>query len=116
MVMLIISIILLLVSALTIVAIPFVKHQQSLLSKPYLIISSSIVLTSIVLYFNFGQASALKTWLSYGKNHYELAVKVEELGGIDGLIARLKKKLEGHPNDKKGLEMLRKLTAIKKNT
>lgn len=113
---LLLSLTLLLMLALAMLALPFLKTKHSLLSKPFVLISASIVLTSMTLYLSFGDSKALLQWLAYGKQHYELAVQVEELGGIDGIIARLKKKLENRPNDQKGQEILHKLLAAKKNT
>ncbi len=88
--------ILFIIIALSLLTLPFIKHRQSLMSKPYIIISHFIIITSIMLYLCFGQSKELFDWLSHGKNHYELAVKFEELGGIDRLIALVKQKLESN--------------------
>lgn len=106
---------LLLLSALTLIAIPFVKNRVSILSTRFLAISAFIILFSFTLYLTLGQTKELQQWFSYGKNHYQLSIEVDRLGGIDGIIARLLKKLEANPNDAKGWFILGKLYFAKQD-
>lgn len=115
--LLIIYMILFIIIALMMLSLPFIRNGHSLLSKPFIIISNFIIIIPIILYLSFGQLNALSGWLSYGKKqHYELAVKVQELGGIEGLIVLLKQRLKEHPGDKKASELLHKLMAMKNNS
>lgn len=109
MLLFILSFMLLLIITASIIALPFVRAKHSLVSKPFLLLLSAFLTTPVILYVNFTNPKELLQWLTYGKQHYELALQVQALGGIDGLITRLKKKLEEHPNDQKGLEILRRL-------
>ena len=72
-----------------------------------------ISLFSSALYFLFSNQSALSSWLTEGKQHYYLLTQVEELGGIDGMIKRVNKKLEINPNDSEGWIILGKLYLAK---
>lgn len=104
----------LLLSALSLLAIPFIKNQ-ALISRDFFVISLFTILFSFTLYQFFGQSKALSDWFAHGKNHYKLMVEVERLGGIDGIISRLQNKLAANPNDAKGWLILGKLYYAKQN-
>lgn len=108
MLLLYILIVTLLLSALSILAIPFFKNKK-LISKEFVLLSMSVIIFSSILYYSLGQSKALSGWFLQGKNHYLLMTEVERLGGIDGIILRLQKKLEEDPSDPKGWNILGKL-------
>ena len=68
---------------------------------------------TFILYFSFGEPKALLNWYTHGKSHYQLMTEVDRLGGFDGIIARLKTKLENNPSDAKGWMILGKLYQAK---
>lgn len=100
---------LLLLSALGVLAIPFIRSTHSVLSKDFIAISIITILFSVVLYQSFGQTSAVRLWFTEGKNHYNLMIELQQLGGIEGIITRLQDKLSANPNDAKGWFILGKL-------
>lgn len=104
-----ILLILFVISALSLTAVPFFKNNISILSKPYLSIASIALAFSLCVYFSFGQSKELEHWLTAGQKHYQLAVEVNRLGGIDGIIEKLKQKLATNPTDAKGWVILGKL-------
>ncbi len=105
---------LLCMSALGLLAIPFMRNQ-ALLSKDFFIIGLIATVFSFSIYHYFGQSAAVSTWFAQGKNHYKLMTEVDRLGGIDGIITRLKNKLEANPNDAQGWLILGKLYYAKQD-
>ncbi len=73
-----------------------------------------LILISLGTYNYFIKTEGLAYWLKGGEEHYQLMVKFNELGGIDGIIQQVKKKLALNPNDKQGQEILLKLYKMKK--
>lgn len=76
---------------------------------PFCIIVFSFISIAISSYWFANDKSTLNAWLSGGKQHYQLLLKVDELGGIDAIITRMEKTLAAHPNDAKGWFILGKL-------
>jgi cytochrome c-type biogenesis protein CcmH/NrfG len=105
-------IVFLLTAALSITAIPFIQNR-SLLSKNFLAVMIFMILFPLSLYFFCGDKAALKHWLTQGEQHYQLQTQVETLGGIDGIISRVKEKIKADPNDPKGWFILSKLYSMK---
>ncbi|MCC2666542.1 MAG: hypothetical protein K0R24_1937 [Gammaproteobacteria bacterium] len=68
---------------------------------------------SFSIYVFFNNTIALAQWINHGQQHYELLVKYNQLGGIDGMIAKIKQKLAQNPSDKQGQIILKKLYHIK---
>lgn len=97
-----------LLSALTVVAMPFAM-QHKLLSGSFFSLVTSMTALSLGLYHFSGDHQALQQWFAHGKQHYQLMEKFDQLGGIEGVIARIKKKLQENPNDREGWLILGKL-------
>jgi len=96
-----------LVLALGLLALPFFK-RKILLTKFFLLSLFFIVFTSGVFLFT-GNTHGLSLWLNDGKKHYELLSQVKDLGGIEGLINQIKRKVIENPNDAQGWFILGKL-------
>jgi hypothetical protein len=87
------------------VSSPF-NYQNSLVFFAMTIFSFSI-------YLFFTHTIALTEWINHGQQHYELLVEYNQLGGIDGMIAKIKQKLSQNPGDEQGQIILKKLYHIK---
>lgn len=107
---------LLLLSAFILIAVPFIKTESSILSLPFFSILFFMTIFSLGTYLSLGQTNELRHWFSYGKNHYQLAIEVDRLGGLDGLIAQLEQKLRLHPDEAKGWFILGKLYFSKQDS
>ena len=94
----------LLVCAISILVIPTLK----LSSKPYLPVFF-VISFSVFMYFLSGRAPSLQQWVTQGKQHYNVQVQVQNLGGINGIIEKIKLRLQDNPNDTKGWLILAKL-------
>jgi cytochrome c-type biogenesis protein CcmH len=75
-----------------------------------------IALTSLGLYSISGNKYDLDAWLTQGKNHYALMQQMQDLGGIDGMIAKVKDRLAENPDDAQGWMILGKLYQVKQDT
>jgi len=106
--------ILMLVSALSLLAVPFIANK-SLLSRGFIIIAILTTLFSLTVYRIFGNHQALEEWFSAGEQHYQLLVTLDQLGGVNGVITRIKKKLENNPDDAEGWFILGKLYLANQN-
>ncbi len=67
------------------------------------------------LYFAISQPAAVNQWLEKGREHYALLVEYQALGGIDGMISRIKEKLDKNPDDAEGWIVLGKLYLAQHN-
>lgn len=105
-----ISLSVILAFAIGLLAIPYIQAKKSLLSKSFLILGLVILLFSFTLYSFFGAPSALKQWLTVGKQHYQIMLEYNQLGGIEGIISRIKAKLKANPRDAQGWFILGKLS------
>ncbi len=97
---------------LLLVAISFIMfstNKQTLKKLDFIFITLFISLFTVILYFYSGDKTALKLWLTQDKNHYELQSTINKLGGIDGIIASIQKKLMNNPNEIQGWLILGKL-------
>jgi cytochrome c-type biogenesis protein CcmH len=103
---------LMLLFSIAIIAIPFIKNQL-LFSKKFILVVAMVTIFAGLLYQLSGNKPALYQWFTQGKKHYELQTQVEALGGIDGMIDRIQKKLEKNPQDAQGWFILGKLYTIK---
>lgn len=97
-----------LIIAIAIIAIPFIR-SKIFISKRFFSIAALISSVSLVLYYSLSDQSALTQWLTQGKQHYQLLMKVDELGGIDAIINRIQQRLATNPNDARGWFILGKL-------
>ncbi len=98
--------------ALSVLVIPFRGENKILLSKNFLSMTLLYVLLAFGLYQILGQPREVQTWLTEGKEHYHLQEMVAELGGIEGMIAKIKMKLQQHPEDAQGWIILGKLYSV----
>jgi len=94
-----------LISALALIAIPFFRLR---IAYYFLALVMSLIATSLYQWSS-PPAAALKFWLDYGQQHAKLMEKISDLGGMDGIIARIKKKLKVNPNDVAGWIILGKI-------
>jgi cytochrome c-type biogenesis protein CcmH/NrfG len=106
--------ILMLMIALSLLAVPFFSEKKQL-SKSFFAIACFVIATSLTLYYFSINQQALNQWLTHGKQHYQLMETVSKLGGVDGLIERVKKKLQDNPEDAQGWVILGKLYLSKQN-
>jgi len=103
---------LMLISALALLAIPFFKNKML---TSYLVFCILFAGFSFTLYFHFGQNPGLKQWLTQGKQHYQLQEEFIKLGGTDAVIERIQNKLKTNPNDAEGWFILGKLYLSKQD-
>lgn len=106
---------LMLLSAVIWLTIPFAKNQ-AIFSKKFLTLIFIFIFCATLLYQLSGNSYALHQWLATGEKHYQLQTEVAQLGGIDGIIARVKQKLQNHPDDAKGWMILGKLYLFENKT
>jgi cytochrome c-type biogenesis protein CcmH len=105
---------LMLIASLCLIVVPFVIHN-AIYSKSFLLVSLIIVVMSLGLYHLTGNKPALNQWITTGKDHYRLLETVNQLGGINGLIARVRHKLEADPHNAQGWFILGKLYLSKED-
>lgn len=94
--------------AVAILAIPFLRNKNTGLPV-FLTIAAFVGVFSFMLYYFSGNKIALAQWFAHGKEHYQLQVQVNQLGGIDGIIKKVQKKLDANPKDAAGWLILGKL-------
>ncbi|MES2219154.1 MAG: hypothetical protein V4501_12185 [Pseudomonadota bacterium] len=95
--------------ALLLLATPFVRSQQTLLAKNYVLIALATLLLSGLIYGLLRDGPGLNAWFAGGKEHYQLLETFNKLGGVDGAIMTLQKYLMAHPHDPKAWNILGKL-------
>src|SRR5207249_711241 len=95
-------------------AVPFIKNKK-LLSRYFLLLILFISVFTISLYPLVSPQNPLKQWLNQGRNHYLLLIQYHHLGGLDGMILRVKQKLADNPNDAEGWFILGKLYLMKQD-
>ena len=100
--------ILMMIAALAMLLIPFLRNH-SLKFKNYFFLAISVVIAAFLLYAYSGNKSALVFWFNQGKEHYQLQEKFDALGGVDGIITKIEAKLENNPRDAQGWFILGKL-------
>jgi cytochrome c-type biogenesis protein CcmH/NrfG len=104
---------LMLVCAIGLLAIPYVK-TQTLFSRGFFSAALFTLILAIGLFFA-GNHAGLKEWLTRGKEHYQLQNQMNQLGGFAGIVARIKEKLAQNPDDAKGWLILGKLYLANEN-
>lgn len=105
-------IMLMLFTALALIAVPFIKNRSW---KKFLLAATLTSIFALSLYQFSGDKSALHLWFANGKQHYQLMETFEQLGGIDGAIARIESRLENNPTDAQGWFILGKLYLSKQD-
>lgn len=103
----------LLIIALVILAIPFIKNKTSF--QLYLIFALLITLPSFVIYQFTGNKVDLSQWVTQGEYHYQLQKTFDQLGGVNGAINKIEEKLKLNPFDARGWFILGKLYLSKHN-
>ena len=78
-----------------------------------IIIFSIFSIFSFSLYFFLNNTTMLAQWINHGQQHYQLSVDYNQLGGIDGIIAKIKERLAQNPADQQGRIILEKLYRLK---
>jgi len=102
---------LMMVSALYLLAIPFIKKKAPW--RVFFIITLAFSGFAFSIYYYAGNKNALALWLAEGKGHYQLQTAFDELGGVDGVITQIKNKLAANPEDVQGWSVLAKLYLAK---
>lgn len=97
----------LLLIALGIITIPF-KRYHAVFSKKFSLVIILISITALSLY-RLIQPHELNTWLTGGKEHYQLLVEFEQLGGIKGAINSITATLTREPENIQAWTILGKL-------
>lgn len=100
--------VLMLFSGICLLAIPFI-NTSTLLSKYFLFSALFVTVFSLGIYQFKNNNLALKQWLAHGEQHYQLQEDIQQLGGFEGMIERIKKKLAANPDDATGWFILGKL-------
>lgn len=100
-------------SLMTLIALSFFIPAPS---KNIFCVGLFMIVFSCGCYWLTGQWQAYQAWQMHGKKHYELMVQYEQLGGIDGIISRIKQKLVANPDDPEGWKILAKLYKAKGNS
>lgn len=98
--------ILMLLVALGLLALPFIKNRSL---NGFSLLAIMLIIFSMGLYQVSGNKSLLSWWFSEGKQHYQLLTTFEQLGGVDGAIKKIQHKLTDNPNDAQGWFILGKL-------
>lgn len=106
--------IIILVLAVAVLSIPFIVHRP-FNWRGYLATALFTVLFSLGLYQFSGGHRALEHWFFQGQEHYQLQEQFNDLGGVDGIIERIEKKLEANPSDAQGWFILGKLYMAKQD-
>jgi cytochrome c-type biogenesis protein CcmH/NrfG len=114
MILLYISLILMLSVSLCLISMPFIKNKKRLSSGFYLTASLTILLALSLYYFS-SNFRVLQFWITQGQSHYQLLEKLDQLGGVEGVITRITEKLKIHPDDAQGWFILGKLYLSKQD-
>lgn len=91
-------------------SIPCFKHHHNALMIK---IAGVMIVSTSSLYLLSGNKLLLADWLTRGEQHYQLLVQFQQLGGIDGIIARIEARLKIHPEDAQGWRVLGKMYLMK---
>lgn len=100
----------------TFLVIPLMKNNRYFLCKDkYLVfyILSAFIVIIFCFYPSKKELIAYANWQKSGETHYNLMVQYEALGGLEGLITKVKAKIKANPNDKTGYFILNKLLMLK---
>lgn len=100
--------------AVSFLAVPFLKSKTNFY-RYYFLITALTICCAVTLYQFSGDKKSLRLWLTEGKKHYQLQETFIKLGGIDGAISRIEKRLESNPRDAQGWLILAKLYQAKQD-
>ncbi len=104
---------LMLLTAIGLVSIFYYRNKNNISIYSFFILAFLLIILSISGYQFYGNASQLKSWYRFGEKQYEFMMAYERLGGINGMIARLKRQLASDPNNIDALVILGKLYLAK---
>lgn len=90
------------------IAVPIIKDRSRSM-KVCVIIFILVSIFSLGLYSLTGDKLGLQQWLAQGQKHYQVQQEVDRMGGVDGLIKSIEKKLNANPQDAEGWMILGKL-------
>lgn len=105
---------LMLVIAILLLAIPFIKNKSASI-QAFLMIALIMIVFAGGLYSLTSNHAALEEWLLHGKEHYQLLLEYQQLGGLEGLITKVNAKVKENPNDAQGWYILGKLYLMKQD-
>lgn len=111
--MLFVLFMLLLVSAFCLLFLPPLRAHCHLLCREHIILSMLTMAFTFSFYLLSSHPFVLNQWLKYGQPHYQLLMEYEQLGGINGIIFKIKRRLAKNPNDRQGWLILGKLYKYK---
>lgn len=102
--------ILMLASAVGLLAVPYALNRgENIFSKGFFAATTFIILSSLCLYQFTGDKVGLALWMTKGSQHYQLLEQIDNLGGIDQIITRIEAKVKANPDDAQGWFILGKL-------
>jgi len=107
-----VTLLIMMVASLGIIAVPYVLNKANF-GRGFIWVSVLFTLFAMGLYYLSGDKHALSQWITKGKAHYQLVETFNQLGGIEGMIARIKLKLKASPEDAEGWLILGKLYLAK---
>jgi len=113
MILLYFSLSLLLLAALSLIA-PLALQNKTI-TKDFCVFSVGFTMLVTGLYFYTSDQKGLHWWYAQGREHYQLLSQLEELGGINGMIEKVEKKVQAQPQDPQGWLILGKLYLAKPN-
>lgn len=115
MIILYILLAIMLLIALSLLAIPFLNNASANKLKIFSCLAGFLIILSVWIYYLSTNTDALYNWFSTGKQHYQLLNQFEQLGGINGAITQIKKRLAANPEDAQGWLILGKLYLSQQN-
>ncbi len=97
-----------LITSIGLLSVPFFKMEK-LPRKYFLLAALFIIIFSSSVYVFNNDTPALKQWLTHDENRYQLLQAVNKMGGFNGMLEKIKRKLADNPNDVQGWVILGKL-------
>ncbi len=101
-----------LISALMIMLTPSIKTSgfiANFKSPAQILYLLFFVAATFVFYQYWGASKQLSAWYSHGKSHYQLMTEFQQLGGVNGMIEKIKVRLVKNPGDPQGWYILGRL-------
>lgn len=107
------ALIFMLLLAISFLGIFYYRNKKNISLYSFFILSFLFIILSLGGYHLCGDAKELKAWYRFGEKQYEFMMAYERLGGINGMIARLKRQLAEDPDNIDALVILGKLYLAK---
>ena len=99
--------------AISFLSVFYYRNKKNISMHSFFILSFLLIILSLSAYQLCGDAKELKSWYRFGEKQYEFMMAYERLGGINGMIARLKRQLAEDPDNIDALVILGKLYLAK---